>query len=190
MKRCHLFLFALPLAAGPLLAQTYTAAKIHFSDPGTFTQRQLEDASGLHAGTSFTADDLSAAAQRLVDTGYFDDISASLEGKFTAITVKFVTKPTPRKLDDWGVLRAWGWGDSRILDYLSMGIRQRPTGPILLSLRPKSSKRSRGMNYSPTNAAVQRFAVNRFFGHMTCTPTRGRSTSCVMSTSQATEMSE
>lgn len=24
----------------------------------------------------------------------------------------------PRKLDDWGVLRAWAWADSRILDYL------------------------------------------------------------------------
>jgi hypothetical protein len=32
--------------------------------------------------------------------------------------IGLVNKGQPRALDDWGVLRAWGWGDSRILDYL------------------------------------------------------------------------
>ena len=32
--------------------------------------------------------------------------------------IGLVNKGQPRKLDDWGVLRAWAWGDSRILDYL------------------------------------------------------------------------
>jgi len=31
---------------------------------------------------------------------------------------RLTNKGQPRKLDDWGVLRAWAWGDSRILDYL------------------------------------------------------------------------
>jgi len=51
----------------------------------------------MHAGTRFTADDLGAAAQRLVDTGYFDDVTASLEGRVAAVTVNFTLKPTPRE---------------------------------------------------------------------------------------------
>src|SRR5579863_738067 len=32
--------------------------------------------------------------------------------------IGLVNHGQPRKLDDWGVLRAWAWADSRILDYL------------------------------------------------------------------------
>jgi hypothetical protein len=32
--------------------------------------------------------------------------------------IGLVNKGQPRKLDDWGVLRAWAWGDSKVLDYL------------------------------------------------------------------------
>src|ERR1019366_3271257 len=31
--------------------------------------------------------------------------------------IGLVNKGQPRKLDDWGVLRAWAWGASRALDY-------------------------------------------------------------------------
>ena len=31
--------------------------------------------------------------------------------------IGLVNKGQPRKLDDWGALRAWGWGTSRALDY-------------------------------------------------------------------------
>ena len=32
--------------------------------------------------------------------------------------IGLVNHGQPRALDDWGVLRAWAWADSRILDYL------------------------------------------------------------------------
>jgi len=34
-----------------------------------------------------------------------------------ASIIGLVNKGQPRKLDDWGALRAWGWGASRALDY-------------------------------------------------------------------------
>ena len=90
--------WSLVLFAGSVCAaaQTYTAKTIKFSDRGDFTQQQLEDAAGIHAGTSFKADDLAAAAQHLVDTGYFESAGATLDGKITAVTVLFDIKPIPR----------------------------------------------------------------------------------------------
>ena len=95
MTRILLLASALALATA-VHAQTYTAGQVTFSDPGSFTQAQLEEAAGIHAGTRFVAADLSAAAKRLIDTGYFDDVGATLAGKITAITVVFKTRPTPR----------------------------------------------------------------------------------------------
>jgi hypothetical protein len=36
----------------------------------------------------------------------------------TSGIIGLVNKGQPRKLDDWGVLRAWAWANSRVLDYL------------------------------------------------------------------------
>jgi hypothetical protein len=35
----------------------------------------------------------------------------------TSGIIGLVNKGQPRKVDDWGALRAWGWGASRVLDY-------------------------------------------------------------------------
>ena len=36
--------------------------------------------------------------------------------------IGLMNKGKPRKLDDWGVLRAWAWADSRVLDYLQTDV--------------------------------------------------------------------
>jgi outer membrane protein assembly factor BamA len=97
MKLVRPIAFILLFAAIPLNAQQkYTAGQIVFNHPGPYTQAQLEDAVGMHPGVSFTADDLAAAAQRLVDSSFFDDAGASLDGKVNAITVLFDVQPIDR----------------------------------------------------------------------------------------------
>jgi outer membrane protein insertion porin family len=85
------------LATAPACAEsTYTAGKIVFNHPGPYSQEQLEKTAGMHAGTSFTADGLGAAAQRLVDSGFFENAGATIDGRITAVTVLFDIKPIDR----------------------------------------------------------------------------------------------
>jgi hypothetical protein len=44
-------------------------------------------------------------------------IQADCGAGLTVGIIGLVNKGQPRKLDDWGVLSAWGWGMSRVLDY-------------------------------------------------------------------------
>ena len=76
-----------------LSAQTYTAAKISFNHPGDFTQQQLEDAAGIHPGSTFTTDDLTKAAQKLADSGFFENVGVTLDGPYKSITVLFDITP-------------------------------------------------------------------------------------------------
>jgi outer membrane protein insertion porin family len=79
---------AIPFAA----AQTYTATQIVFNHPGPYTQEQLETAAGMHPGTKFNVDELSAAAQRLTDSGYFESVGPSIEAKGGKISILFDIK--------------------------------------------------------------------------------------------------
>lgn len=45
-------------------------------------------------------------------------IQADCGAGLTVGIIGLVNKGQPRKLDDWGVLSAWGWGMSKLLDYL------------------------------------------------------------------------
>lgn len=47
-----------------------------------------------------------------------NEVQADNGAGLTSGIIGLVNKGRPRSLDDWGVLRAWGWGDSRIVDYL------------------------------------------------------------------------
>jgi hypothetical protein len=50
-----------------------------------------------------------------IPTSVQDDNGAGL----TKGIIGLVNKGQPRKLDDWGTLKAWGWGASRCLDYFA-----------------------------------------------------------------------
>jgi outer membrane protein assembly factor BamA len=98
MKILGRFSFILPLLVSSLFAQKiiYKAASVSFTHSGPYSQAQLEAAAGIHAGTTFNSDDLGAAAQRLIDTGYFDNAGATLSGQVTFAAVLFDVQPTDR----------------------------------------------------------------------------------------------
>jgi hypothetical protein len=54
--------------------------------------------------------------------GYANLNTGSIQGDcgagLTSGIIGLVNKGQPRKLDDWGALSAWGWGASRLLDYM------------------------------------------------------------------------
>lgn len=67
--------------------------------------------------------DASATEQLIVDGWGFafltpSGVQADNGAGLTKGIIGLVNKGEPRKPDDWGALRAWGWGASRLLDYL------------------------------------------------------------------------
>lgn len=74
-------------------AQTYTPAKFVFKNRGPYSDAQLLASSGMAVGKSFTVDDLQKAAQRMIDSGAFEDLQPTLEGPFNKMVVTFTLKP-------------------------------------------------------------------------------------------------
>lgn len=93
-RRLHRSLVVLLcLFATSAFAQQYTVKKMVFDGTVPFPQSDLELASGLKSGDTITAATLQDAAQRLVNTGAFGDIQATLDGPIKAVTVIFKVKP-------------------------------------------------------------------------------------------------
>ncbi len=97
MAPARLFLLSVLLAsasATSTLAQ-YTVGKITFAGAPPAQQAALEQTASLHPGQNFSAADLQAAAQRLSDTGAFDDVQVKLAGAYKTIAVNFTLQPVP-----------------------------------------------------------------------------------------------
>jgi len=73
----------------------YTVAKVVFKNSGPYRQADLEAALGVHSGQKLSVAGLQAAAQQLIDTGYFDDVGAGVEGTLAAAQIVITLKPLP-----------------------------------------------------------------------------------------------
>jgi len=71
----------------------YTVGKVVFKNPGPYHQADLEAALGVHSGQKLSVAGLQAAAQQLIDTGYFDDVGVGVEGTLGAAQIVLTLKP-------------------------------------------------------------------------------------------------
>ena len=65
-----------------------------------------------------------SSSKQLLEHGWgfvaidYSSIQADNGAGLTNGIIGLVNKGQPRSMDDWGVLRAWAWADSRVIDYL------------------------------------------------------------------------
>lgn len=96
MPSNKLLVSLLALSVSAAAQSAYTVHSIAFENPGPYSQAQLLAVSGVHAGAPATADTLQAGAQKLSDSGFFEDIGAQFGGTSAAVTAIFKLKPIPR----------------------------------------------------------------------------------------------
>jgi lysophospholipase L1-like esterase len=112
----------------PADAKTRVPVMIMFR-PGTLDQALGRPAPPPAGRAGFTfpppppGSDAPAAEQLIADAWGFvflnpTSIQADNGAGLTKGIIGLTNKGQPRKPDDWGALRAWGWGASRMLDYL------------------------------------------------------------------------
>ena len=110
-------LMALCFCCSALTASAqYTIKRLVFDGKTPYTQAQLERASGLKSGDPIGAKQLGDAAQRLMNTGAFDDIQPKLDGPVKEINVVFKVKPTDDDKLLPVVLENFAWFTSSELD--------------------------------------------------------------------------
>ena len=95
------------------------AASLH---PFHFTPRPAAPGQVVHGMSS--PENPPDAAKLLLEAGWgfvarnSNEVQADNGAGLDKGIIGLVNHGQPRALDDWGVLRAWAWADSRILDYL------------------------------------------------------------------------
>jgi len=161
-----LTLFPLLVVSLCVSAQTYTAAKISFNHPGDFTQQQLEDASGLHPGSTFTTDDLGKAAQKLADSGFFENIGATLDGPIKSITVLFDITP----IDHSGLLPV-GFENFIWLSPVELTAAVQSASPLFSGWLPENPALIDPIASALTQALAAKGIANARIEHETVEPT-------------------
>lgn len=71
----------------------WTFGKATYKNAGPYQQKDLDVVMGLHKGEKVSIDSLQAAAQRLQDTGYFDDVGVGTAGTNAALELVLTLKP-------------------------------------------------------------------------------------------------
>ncbi len=71
----------------------YVIHAIEFQGKTPYSQAALESATGLKIGAPMTSEDLQSAAERLISTGAFGDVQATLDGPMKSISVIFKITP-------------------------------------------------------------------------------------------------
>ena len=166
MKLLRSIAFILLAGALPCAAEiTYTAAKIVFNHPGPYTQVELEATAGMHPGASFTADDLGAAAQRLIDTGFFDTAGATLTGDTKKATVLFDLQP----LDRAQMIHV-GYENFVWLTHDEIEDALRAKSPLFLDYLPENSPLADTFNAALTDALAAK-SITAKVAHDTIEPT-------------------
>jgi outer membrane protein assembly factor BamA len=82
-------------ASVSLVAQTYHPKSVTFSGYSTSNTSELLAASGLSANAQLTQEDMQAAAQRLSDTGLFNDVRFSFDGQDLHYDLKAASNGLP-----------------------------------------------------------------------------------------------
>jgi outer membrane protein assembly factor BamA len=155
--------FATPARAAADL--TYTAAQIVFNHPGPYTQAQLETAAGMHAGTRFKADDLGAAAQSLIDTGFFAKVGATLSGDVNKANVIFDVEPIDRAQMPHVGFENFVW-----LTHAELEDALHTKSPLFLDYLPEGSPLEDGFNAALTDALAAK-GITAHVTHATVEPT-------------------
>jgi len=94
------FLSAALLASVPLLAQSYLPTTIQFKGATGYTDDELLAAAGLKHGAWLTQPEMNDRTKQLLDTGAFDKVSFTYNGKDLVFEVVPSTTLTPPNLDN------------------------------------------------------------------------------------------
>jgi outer membrane protein assembly factor BamA len=167
MKLPSILAFILFAAVAPARAAdlTYTAAKIVFIKPGPYTQTQLEAVAGMHAGMKFTSDDLGTAAQRMVDSGFFSDVGATLAGDVNQADVLFDLKP----FDRTQMLHV-GFENFVWLTHAEIEVAIQAKAPLFQDYLPESSPLADAFNAALSDALAAK-GITAKVTHATVEPT-------------------
>ncbi len=95
MQRLRPYMALFYLCLSVTARAQYNVGTINFDGDSRYAEKQLAAASGLKPGDPVGSKELGEAAQRLMDTGLFDDIDTKLEGPYKAIHIRFRVKALP-----------------------------------------------------------------------------------------------
>jgi len=98
----------------PVMMEFSWSAKMMEAIKARFTEEQWANFVGKGPGWQHQVLEKGWGYATLIPTSYQADNGEGLSEGIIGLT----SRGEPRKLDDWGALRAWAWGASRALDYL------------------------------------------------------------------------